>query len=197
MKKILTLLFASAFLAISCEDEKDQITVTADEFSYFPLELGSRWEYEGIGPASINGSATFTIVSIENINGKEYYAMETLYSDDGRGWSSRDTVFFRIDERGFVYEINNNAGERNRFRLGATEGYRWTMASFSKHNFNVVTTIGDFELESETLRDCKTYSYDIPQMADEEHYYILAKDIGIVQHGNSWGFNYRLKGRPR
>lgn len=195
MKKLAALFCAVAILGLSCEDNKDQITANPEDLSYFPLEVGTRWEYEGIGPSSLTSSSTFTIVSIETLGGKEYFGMEMVYRDDERGWSGRDTIFFRMDDRGYVYELASNNQERNRFRLGATDGYRWTMASFDREDFTVSTSVTDVQLGAELLSDCKKFYYDIPGMADEEHYYILAKDLGIVEHGNAWGFNYRLKAR--
>ena len=195
MRKFPALFLALTILGFSCEVDKEDITANPQELSYFPLEVGTRWEYEGIGPSSMTSSATFAIVATQTFGGKEYYGMEIVRRDDARGWSGRDTVFFRMDEHGFVYELTNNNQERNRFRLGATDGYRWTMASFDREDFTVSTSVINAELGAEVLRECKRFYFDIPAMADEEHYYILAKDIGIVEYGNAWGFNYRLKAR--
>jgi hypothetical protein len=191
--KILSKLLFAASVTLFCCDDNDQVDMTTEDFTYFPLEVGNRWVYEPLRKElPLSSSVVFTIVSIEIKEGKEYFAMEKLYENGSA--QSRDTVFYRIDPQGFVFEISRyDITERNRFRLGVGEGYKWNMESSAQERYIVTTSITDVTLSSGVLNQCKSFSYDVPEWADEEHYLILAKGLGIVQYGGAWGFDYRLK----
>jgi hypothetical protein len=191
MKSLVRFVFVSSVILFSCDNDQ-QVNIATKDISYFPLQIGNRWEYEPIRTDMKLKTSVFTIVSTEIRDSKEYFAMERLYQYENT--SSRDTVFYRIDPQGFVFETSRyDTGERNRFRLGAADGDTWNMESSAPDNYVVRTSITDVTLSSQLLHDCKSFSYDVPQWADEEHYFILAPGLGIVQHGNAWGFDYKLK----
>lgn len=192
MKNLATFIFAAVIAAYGCDDDNDQLTFDPQDLNYFPLEVGRQWEYERVSPESDPGSAVYTIVGKEVRNDKEYFAMERVHKYRNE-FTIRDTVYYRIDSKGNVFEIFGDQNtETNRFKLGATDGYTWNMRSFD-HNYKVTTTFKDLIYGTEALRECKAFDYNAPIVIDEEHYYVLAKDIGIVEHGGSLQYTYKLK----
>jgi hypothetical protein len=192
MNRLSKICVAASLILFGCNNH-EQVVLQTGDLTYFPLEVGNRWVYESIRPDMPLRTAVFTIISAETKEGTEYFAMERIYEMENVS-SGGDTIFYRIDQQGFVFENSKyDKIERNRFRLGAGEGYAWHMESSSPQRYIVTTSITDVTLNSGVLHECKSFSYDVPEWADEEHYIILAKGIGIVQHGNAWGFDYKLK----
>jgi hypothetical protein len=193
MKHFPKFLFFAISVIISCDND-EKLIVEPGESSYFPLQVGYQWEYEPIRTdLPYLTAATFTVISQETKFGKTYFAMERRFERQN-GFLSSDTIFYRVDSEGFVFELSgSDEVERNRFRLGANQGDTWEMESGAEQKYVVTTSISDVTLAGGVLSDCKSFSYDIPQWADEEHYIILAQGIGIVQHGNAWGFDFKLK----
>jgi hypothetical protein len=108
--------------------------------------------------------------------------------------SISDTVLYRVDSRGFVFKISSfDTRERNIFRLGASNGYKWTIENAPEKDLIVTTTYQDKIVNNELIPDCKDFYFNSPEIFDEEHSYVLAKGIGIIQHNNFWRFNYKLK----
>lgn len=193
MKYLSKFLFAAGLALLSCTNNDEPVVITSAGSSYFPLDIGNRWEYAPIRKDMLLKSAVFTIVSKEVVGDYEYFAMEKLYESEN-GNTSRDTVLYRVDSEDFVFELSQQSKtEQNRFRLRATEGYTWSMESFSKDPYIVTTSITDVTLNGQVISECKSFSFDVPQWADEEHYFVLARGVGIVEFGNAWGFDYKLK----
>jgi hypothetical protein len=192
MKSLPNILFAALILLFSC-DSNDEIIATAEELTYFPLEVGNRWEYEPISPqAGVAKSAVFTIVSQGVLDGKEYFAMETK-RESADGLLSVDTIHYRMDARGYVYALMSYQKEVNLFRLGAAAGTAWLMENSLYDEMKVTVSVSDVTIDDMIFHQAKNFDYNVPQVIDEEHWYTLAKGVGIIRYGNAWGFNYKLK----
>ena len=192
MKRLLHFVFPSLIVLFSCHTEEISFA-NPEDLEYFPLAVGNRWEYEPLDTnVSTFISGTFTITGVDVRGGHEYFVMvrdvETNYT------SYSDTVLYRVDNRGYVFKISSlDARERNIFRLGASNGYKWTMENSPYKDLIVTTTYQDKIVNNELTPDCKDFYFNSPEIFDEEHSYVLAKGIGIIQHNNFWGFNYKLK----
>lgn len=192
MKRLVHFVLALFVILFSCHSEDIDIA-DPEDLEYFPLAVGSRWEYEPLDTTvSTFISGTFTITGVEVRGGHEYFVMvqdfETNYT------SISDTVLYRVDSRGFVFKISSfDTRERNIFRLGASNGYKWTIENAPEKDLIVTATYQDKIVNNELIPDCKDFYFNSPEIFDEEHSYVLAKGIGIIQHNNFWRFNYKLK----
>jgi hypothetical protein len=93
------------------------------------------------------------------------------------GETTYDTLYYRADEKGFVYERRKNSGhETNVFRLHAGEGEEWVHGS----GVITLTKIGQYVSFDTAINNCRFYSYDAPQIFDEESTTVLAPEIGFV-----------------
>lgn len=192
MKRELPFVFGCLLALFSCHSEED-VVATQEDFQYFPLAIGNRWEYEPMHTA-VPGfkTAVFDITRSEIRAGKEYFVMRRTFETDYE--SLTDSVLYRVDSRGNVFEILDfDKKERNRFRLVATDGYKWTIDGSPYEDLVVTVTYEDKVVNNEQLRDCKDFYFNAPATFDEEHSYVLAKGIGIIEHSNFWGINYKLK----
>ena len=194
MKILSKFLLIACVILMSCDVGDEKIIQVSGELSYFPIEVGYRWEYEPLRTDLPElASAVFTVVGKETRQGREYFAMERRFERQGGAFSS-DTIFYRVDAQGFVFELfRYDTVERNRFRLEAADGETWEMQNSTLQPYIVTTQITDVNIANGVLHECKSFGYDVPQWADEEHYIILARGLGIVQHGGAWGFDYKLK----
>ena len=188
MARIVILVFVAAF-CWCCDDEKIQVS----DNSYFPLAVGNTWEYV---PVYQSGLSPLTVVvqGTENIDNKTYYVV--IRSTVVNGSPVENTIFYRMDDNGYVFERQAETSvEINRFRLNTQDGDTWQMPVPQMDAYTVTTSVMD-EVQLTPLLsvpDGKSFSYDVPQYVDEEHYITLAKGLGIVKQGSAWGFDMRLK----
>jgi hypothetical protein len=182
----------------ACADDHEPMIIYDD--SYFPLHVGDLWEYRPANEEFPQMNAQIPIVTrdikgIEVMGGHEYFFMLITYD---YSMQDRDTVYdsayYRLDSNGFVYAFDKKTGtETNPFRLGAIDGDRWEYPTQYGDGKIFVSLVEKFELGNFTVEECKRFSFDVAQMADEENYSVLGPGLGIVSQGNAWGFNTKLK----
>jgi hypothetical protein len=156
--------------------------------------VGNHWEYEPvleINPQVL--SATMDIPSKYFFEGREYFVIVSKYTYPYG--TSIDSVFYRMDSNGFVYEtMKNFPEEANRYRLAATNNESWKIPYRDDYDLVATTTvIQSLTLNNTELENCKSYYFDSPGVVDEEHYVILAPGLGIIKRGSAWGFDIKLK----
>jgi hypothetical protein len=184
MKRVLLPFLLVSLVCLSCEE--DDPKQSFGENDYFPLKVGNYWHYECANAAFIEGFEN-EITGIVTINNLQYYAMTTTVS------RSVDTTYFRMDKRGYVFEFKQGyEQERNKFRLNAHKLDSWEYTYGPSYPIGKMTFNGtqNVTLNATMVNDCKGFSFDIKQMADEENYNILATGLGVVVTGGE--LNYRL-----
>ena len=64
---------------------------------------------------------------------------------------------------------------------------------YKSGQYNVtVTHLDTLATRAGTVKDCKQFYFDAPDMMDEEHGYTIAPGIGFVEKYAGWGITYKL-----
>lgn len=179
MKESIIALICFCFMFVSCSKEALLRSDISDlkKHGYFPLHVGNEWDY-------ISGEKVRTDAK-ETIDGISYYRFLSSYGN------STDTTYYRKDKLK-IFEIRKGRKEFIRFDLGAKEGESWRFNEFLDSRYQFIATIRDkdatLETENFEFKDCYHFNYDIPELADDEHEYFLAKGIGKVKQIYWGGF---------
>ena len=129
---------------------------------------------------------------MKSFSGEEYYLM--VIKTESPSAVNTDTVYYRIDGNGFVFQRLKTGEISNPYRLGATDGAGWHLSSASTEKDMSVTYYTDpIDINSTQLENCRLFSYDVENWADEEYYTTLAPGIGVVTSHSAWGFRKDLK----
>jgi hypothetical protein len=189
MRNVLfTLLLTLGFFA--CNDNCPTVIIPSN--SYFPLEIGNTWTYAPPNYDGFNGKLTTTIKDKTIIDGKECYIMQKAYTNNTGTFY--DTIYYRMDEKGYVYSKFLDNQEVNVFRLFAKDKEEWSVPFMQEGEIGKITSTSDVvvKLGVDSLTHCKTFSFDVAAWADEEWWATLAPGIGIVSEGGAWS-QYKLK----
>jgi hypothetical protein len=171
--------FLSIFSLSTCtkDDNGIQSKIDLDAEDYFPLHINNYWQLSGFPVRSI--------AELKTIDNLEYY---TMVSDE-------DTTYYRETTDGRVYQRTKASTEILRFDLGANEGDMWTYPDEDLHyEWNAVLS-GKSEtviVGGRSFENCYRFSFDIPQMADDEHVVWLAPGIGFIEEYYSGGSGQTL-----
>jgi len=189
---IIVILFISG-----CQNEE---RLNPKDSSYFPLHVGDSWLYKPANELYPDMNAFIPTVSREIIgtsfiDGDEYFLVViTSYYPDSK--TQTDSTYYRVDpSTEFVYEYKKQIPELqlNPFRLSANLGDRWHYSFQSTEDDMALNLISTVDLNGSSIENCKRFYYDVALMADEEHYTVLAPNLGIVSLGNAWGFDLKLQ----
>lgn len=171
------ILFAIVMISLySCETTKDCCVPPPE--NVLPLQVGNYWLMKNISePSQGTGDELKKYIDAEVLLGtRSYFRMVNRWTFAGGG-SDFDTTYYRIGERGFVYERNaDSAHEMNVFRLYASEGEQWVYGS----GLITLTSIDKHTVFETAINNCRFYFFDAPEIVDEETTTVLAPDIGFV-----------------
>jgi hypothetical protein len=187
MKNVFLILFLAASFQ-SCMDHEARLVY--DKSNYLPLEVGNYWEFTNkmSGGAAL-ATITRTVTGKTNLEGKEYFVVVTSDSN-----SYSDTAYYRKDDQQYVYVMHRRSGEENTFRLLASDGTSWSYPTENQSAYNVNVAIATLQINDLSVDSCKTFSYDVPQWADEEHFVTLAPGVGFIKEGSyAWGITSTLR----
>ena len=183
--KTITLLLCCTILLFGCEEDSS-LETGSDNF--LPLEVGNIWIFKSLQDNSdyktfkrVTSNVTLNdLVYAEVVSGRTY--------PDDIGDSSYDTTYYRVENDGYVYfKRKKSVAEENRFRLNGMNGDTWTYPIENNETLAITLSVVNVELGNKSLRNCKSYYYDVSQWIDEEHTTILAKGIGFVKEYAAWG----------
>jgi hypothetical protein len=181
-------LLALAFSA--CEDDDSNESATN---SYLPLKIGNYWEFVNTPEySSIIYTQRTEVTRIVSINNNEYFELVTQHKPGQHLYI--DTIYYRITNEGYVYTLTRDwTMEENPMRLFANDGDTWRYATnYHAEAMISVDEMDDLEVGDEKFDDCKSFSYDVEQMADEEYSTVLAPGIGFVKRISGWGLSSEL-----
>jgi hypothetical protein len=188
---LIIVLFALSFSACSDDDKECDCGNPSD--SYLPLRIGNYWEFESLPEPSKMYMRT-EVTRTTDLDGSTYYELISTSQVEDENANYRDTTYYRVDSRGYVYTRKKNvATEINIMRLFGNNGDKWTSeTSYDEDAVITLSVIDDLAIGEKNLDDCKAYSFDIEQWADEEYTIYLAPGIGFVKNFSGWGFGSRL-----
>jgi hypothetical protein len=162
-------------------------SVYTEPEDYLPLQVGNYWEL-----TMRYGTVTYRVDTVEKIDNKDYFRMIATGNRP-----TNDTLFFRKDSQGKVYERSRTSDEILKFDFSVSVGTKWQyypdpLWNFSQDPWNVtlLSKTDTVKCGNCTFENCYTFYYDILHAADEETHWFLAPGIGFVEycyHG------YRLK----
>ena len=179
-----------AFAFNACDDDDSNGGATS---SYLPLKIGNYWEFVNTPEYP---PATYTqrteVTRVVSFNNNEYFELVNIYKAGDN--TSRDTTYYRITSQGYVYTWRKSSTvEENPMRLYADDSDSWKYeTSYDAEDTITVDEIDDLAVRQTKLDDCKSFNYDIEQMADEEHSTVLAPGIGFVKRISGWGISSEL-----
>ncbi len=181
-------LLACAFVA--CDD--DDSGESSGTNSYLPLKIGNYWEFVNMPEIGIDYTLRTEVTRVVSLNNNEYFELVSFQKSGDQNY--RDTTYYRITQQGYVYTWRRGwTVEENPLRLYADDGDDWKYETNYDAEANItVDEIDDLELGDKELDNCKSFSFDIEQWADEEHSIVLAPRIGFVQRLVGFGISSRL-----
>lgn len=150
----IVLIVMSILLLNSC-DEYCEIT---DYEDYFPLEVGNKWYYGDNGTREITGQ--------KEINGEVYYEVRVEHEVPGAGLNFYNE-YYRFYRSKLFRVFNDNIFIMADFSL--KEGDEFTQ---DNTGFNVLVLSDD--------HNKFTFSYNHPDLVDEEYEITFKKDVGII-----------------
>jgi hypothetical protein len=173
-------------LIVSCDTDTKYLPELGDD--YFPLGVGDIWEYE---------NQTRKVIGTESINGKEYKRVEVKYYRADTIYSTHE-MYYRKKNGIKIYKVNHEkTGEFLFADFSREDGESWTYPANigDDDNWNVtVRTDIDFDFGDLVLKNCKSFYYDVPNWADEEHVIIFAPGIGEISNVSlGWGLGDTLR----
>jgi hypothetical protein len=152
----------------------------------FPLQVGNYWIMKpkfGTDDSGTGHQVKKTIDTTIMISGREYFRMVNETGVPGN--TANDTVYYRIDDRGYVFTIHpNKIQEGNEFRVFAEEGEEWI---FDGGKMKMIK-IEDYDHERSDIKSRKArhFTYDDPQMLNEEKSIVLGPEIGFLNIAGVW-----------
>ena len=178
-----------AFAFSACDDDDSNEGAVN---SYLPLKIGNYWEFVNIPEIGTEYTQRTEVTRVLSFNNNEYFELVTFQKSGDQAY--RDTTYYRITQQGYVYTFRRGwTLEENPMRLYADDGDTWKYSTnYHAEATITVDEIDDLELGDEKLDDCKSFSYDVEQWADEEHSIVLAPGIGFVQRLVGFGISSRL-----
>lgn len=193
MRKLVFILITCVLASCHYHDTLNPYLPPA-ESDYLPLEIGNSWDFTPIQPFESNNDGVIhrEVIGITAINNRQYYLLRTSRSYN----AYIDTAYYRIDENGFVfiYRKSRPNFEDKRLWLNAINGNTWTYPVDNNSTAKVTTIEGSLVIGSTSIANCKSFSYNVPNWADEENTITLAPGIGFVkEYSDAWGMGQVLK----
>ena len=165
MKNILILGLLGVMTACAC-DEDPQPELSDD---YLPLAIGNYWEFKGTGFVSNELVEHREVVDRVNLNNMEYYVLESTHLATSWSGAYKDSAYYRIDNDGYVYVYRKSLGfEENRYRLNGKDGDTWSYDFIDQYIADMTLREVTRNIGKVYFDNCKDYSFDVEQWADEE-----------------------------
>jgi len=159
---------------INCD--KDEPTQPGTDYSnYFPLEIDNKWYYYHVGvPDALVIYRIWDTATYDN----------KIYSLFGNKVESSD--LFRKDDKGNIYKKRPDK-ELLWFAFSEDHGGSYEVKLSDKFIYTVkVEKSLTIEYDGHKYVDCVRFTFDAPNIKDEEMVYVFAPDVGIVQMLGAW-----------
>lgn len=178
---IFIILLGALFLSCSKDNptEPEQKTPTSNSDFFFPLKQDNKWNYyipgHRDGILSYRVWKTFTIQdSLFYVYGNKEATSDTLYQNQ---WGR---VYKRRSNKNLMWlDFSLDDGATFQYKLSEKLNYKVTVKK------NLPISYDDMKFEN-----CMQFSFDVPDIDDEEMIYTLAPDIGIIQILGAWTTYY-------
>ncbi len=177
MKKIFFLFVPILLLAVSgCNDNVNSPDSKYSN-SYFPLFTGNEWTF--LDSPSETYTSKVKISGSFTAENQKYYLLNLFEN------SIADTI---TSENNVIYILKNNVKEQwINFNSKNNETYNYDNAVVTVNtNLTVTTKLGEF-------KNCISFNFDVPAIADDEVTYYFSKGIGLVKINYSGGRPFVLK----
>jgi len=139
-----------AFVLLAGAHDDERVVILSPD--YFPLQEGNYWIYEVSVPGFQGISySKLEIIGTNQIEGKTYFKAISRVIDG----NYLDTLFYRVNDNGYVFRRHRSADESELYHLNAVKGESWHLSDSSMMTFNdfmpVVLT------NKVTLSNCRAY----------------------------------------
>jgi hypothetical protein len=170
MRKLWIIVLMTCPFFSSCE-KKSPTEPVQNYGNYFPLEVNYKWYF--YYPPRADAKVIYRIWNTQSVNDHLYY----LY-----GNKEEASDFFRKDEHGNVYKNRPN-GEIMWFNFETANGgtYQVKLSSALVYDVKVEKNL-TITYDDHIFEGCVRFTFDVPNLKDEEMVYSLAPEIGIVQN---------------
>jgi hypothetical protein len=188
------LLVFSVLLTMAACDDSDAVRPKTSN-DYLPLEIGNYWEFKGTGFVGNGLVEHREVVDYVTLNDKEYYLLVSTHLSPVWSGANKDSAYYRIDNDGFVYVYRKSIDlEENRYRLNGKDGDTWSYDFIDQYIADMTLREVERHVGKVDVEDCKDYSFNIEQWADEEYTYTLAPGVGFLKEfSDAWGGGQELK----
>jgi len=166
------------------------------EGDYFPLQIGNKWYYSyDKNQTDINNTRKWEVISKKNIQGREYFLIESTYNA-----SVTDTIYYRKEKNKIIelligkskseYYIENIFAD---FDIKENEFFQSYAMAFNGKDYYYNVTLKNKDEKRITL------FYNILEARDEEHSITFEIGKGIIETTHyGWGpdnylIHYELK----
>ncbi|BAX81906.1 hypothetical protein [Labilibaculum antarcticum] len=186
-KNLILLIATIASLLSSCDNDKysDFTTVPND---YFPLQIGDTWEYDD-HIRKVTGTEKVNNIEYKVVTNKTYRADTLYYSYNN---------YYRLGSYGKVYQLYRDKSDEFLFlNFSRREGESWSYETADrddqKWNVEVLPEL-NFTINNHIIKNCKSFFYNVPGCADEEHQITFAPGVGeIHSYSTAWGISQTIQ----
>ena len=186
-------MFGVLVLMAACECNDEPQPERSND--YLPLVVGNYWNFKGTGFVSGELVEHREVVDYVTLNNMEYYLLVSTHLSPVWSGNYKDSAYYRIDNNGFVYVYKKSIDiEENRYRLNAKDGDTWSYDFVDQYVADMTLRETSKHVGKIEFTNCKDYSFNIVQWADEEYTYALAPGIGFLREfSDAWGGGLELK----
>ena len=145
-----------------------------------PLQVGNSWTLKPKltqSGATDNFQVTYRVDKRQTLSGRDYMRM-VRRSGTPENFSEQ-ILFYRVSDSN-VYVRPEDQNEEILYRMRADIGDHWNYGGGQI----TLTAIEDYTFVNAdtTVSECRSFSFDIPSMFDEEYAVVLAPRLGFVSH---------------
>lgn len=183
-------LMALAFLSAGCSlsgDSESGAKSGVSNSPYLPLQPGSSWTYQSENVDSFGNRwrDTLRVFGTARIDGEEY----ALF------WTESSPFYLRADKRGRI--LRYSGGKEHVWlditqKDGAVYEYPYMIGSSERVYTVTVKHLATLQTPARTFQNCIRFTFDDHGARDDEVFYTVAPDVGIVERWTSWFGTFRL-----
>ncbi|HMG89411.1 MAG TPA: hypothetical protein VK589_05110 [Chryseolinea sp.] len=187
------LMFGVFVMMAGCECNDEPRPETSND--YLPLTIGNYWNFKATGLSDSDLVEHREVVDYVTVNNMEYYLLVSTHLTPDWSGSYKDSAYYRIDNNGFVYVYRKSIElEENRYRLNGKDGDTWSYDFVDQYIADMTLREASKQIGKIEVANCKDYSFNIEQWADEEYTYTLAPGVGFLKEfSDAWGGGQELK----
>jgi hypothetical protein len=165
-------------LSLSCNES----TPIEPEYgnSFFPLKVGNTWFYNSFSSSCQQFNPNIVkeikkVIGTKNIMGRTFYSLESIYKDDSGSIYSKDTSYYYYSNDTLYHymSVGNNKYNKSIYAI-------FSLESGDKYIDTVGTTVNEITVR-EKNNEWAIFSYDAPQVKDEENEVTFRKGKGIYE----------------